>query len=1176
MVNVSAVRESLVQVAQSTRVAMRCLNTGRDSHDASFRALSLLTDILDLLYRIKDEISWAEEKWFVAVGRLRALSELLSWFGMTMKSVELYFQPGGVSPFYFRKHLLDKTYNTRLEQYKIMFLLSMQPDSEERALLDKEIRDSLKMHREVDTANLKVGLQFEDDALNLTSRLSSEHYIALADLCNRRQQGSCSWIFDNSSFKQWLFGAVRTLYCIGPPGAGKTFLSSAIIDFLQKTFTSPDVATVFVFCQEDGGKERTSIDLLKNILAQLVYRKRSLSYATSALYHSESLRSGSASPKAYQNAIRAEVNRFSKVLFVIDGLDMFSEKERILGRLQKLPQQAQLLVTLREMSGVKPQDNSGYVSVLAPPEDIGLYTLTRARADSSLRKILGGDSPDLALEDKIIHAVVDKSHGVFLLSKIHLDLLSQYTDSSLLERALVHLPENLSEAYGEAMKQIVSLTPRATRYIYWALYSLRPLTVSELKSAVDEEDEEASKPEQMTFEHSLQIQTAGLLSVDAVSGSVRFVHRTAKEYLDGSAARVFFPGAQKEMAQACLTAISPDEIVDECYSNDVGPSRILKKGFLNYAATYWGLHAREVDEEEQTIQVLIKTFLNKLLWRRPPLDYTKGRADGMPSELGIGKYPNDWSGLHFLAFFGVPGKAKRLLEQGAKVNGQENALGVTPLHCAVYQGNDEMAEFLLMNGANGNATTADGQTALHIASQRGHRKCMKLLFSSHVDLHIFDHAGSSCLHSAVGTATDEATVPLLVKHKVDLNFQNPKNGNTALHLAVQCRRPRIILFLLEKGATIDIVNDEGLTPLQLAANTDNCEAISLLLQHCAHIEARSLAGPTALQYAAWKGHWIAFDLLLIGGADINVWNKQGETLLHEQARYSSNTSIMTKILDQGANIEARTSQGYTPLQCAAISGNKTMFHLLLDRGAKIEVETAKGETILHLTPPTNQDCLDILKTALDDGIDVKAISSQGWTPLHQTVYAGTGALDITSDRTVDYIQLLLAHGASINEYAVSGAFETPLHLAAMAPIPRPSLVDFLIRRGAKVNATTSEGKTALHLAAERGREPLFRTLLDAGADLSLEIPPDQKSTANGEKGEKKDNPTTAFELAKKNPFGSLWFDDDGQLRPVPQRSGRDSATTIFEDMDSDLSEPETGGSSTLVGSEQQYIVCEGS
>lgn len=189
-------------------------------------------------------------------------------------------------------------------------------------------------------------------------------------------------------------------------------LRSAIIDFLQKSFTSPDVCTVFVFCQEEGGKERTSIDLLESILAQLVYRKRSLSPATKALYLSESLQKGSASPKAYQNAIRAEVNRFSKVLFVIDGLDIYFDKDRTLGRLQKLPQQAQLLVTLRDVSGIKPLDSSGYVSVFASPDDIGIYTLTRARTDVSLSKIIGVDEPDLDLEDAIIHSVVDKSHGM--------------------------------------------------------------------------------------------------------------------------------------------------------------------------------------------------------------------------------------------------------------------------------------------------------------------------------------------------------------------------------------------------------------------------------------------------------------------------------------------------------------------------------------------------------------------------------------------------------------------------------------------------------------------------------------------------------------------------------------------------------------------------------------------
>lgn len=184
---------------------------------------------------------------------------------------------------------------------------------------------------------------------------------------------------------------------------------SAIVDSLQKTFTSPNVATVFIFCQDPARKEQTSIDLLRNILAQLVYRKRGVSSATASLYHSESLIQGKASAKTYQNAIRAEVNRFSKVFFVIDGLDMFYDKERILSRLQKLPAQAQMLVTLREAS--YSNDNS-YLNVLAPPEDIQLYTLSRILLDPAFRSLFEGSPVEGNLEEEVIRSVVERSHGL--------------------------------------------------------------------------------------------------------------------------------------------------------------------------------------------------------------------------------------------------------------------------------------------------------------------------------------------------------------------------------------------------------------------------------------------------------------------------------------------------------------------------------------------------------------------------------------------------------------------------------------------------------------------------------------------------------------------------------------------------------------------------------------------
>lgn len=740
-----------------------------------------------------------------------------------------------------------------------------------------------------------------------------------------------------------------------------------------------------------------------------------------------------------------------------------------------------------------------------------------------------------------------------------------------MERAVHHLPESLSEAYTEAMKQVISLDPRAARHIYWTLYTLRPLSVAELKATTKTVESDENQ-KHLSFEQLLQIQTAGLLTVDGVTGTVRFIHRTVKEYLNGVTARVFFPDAQKDIAETCLTAITPDEVIDECYISSGTKPRNNKKGFLSYAATYWGYHAREVPEGEQTIQVLIKTFLNKLLWRRPPpKDCIETKE--MPAELGLGKYPEDWSALHILAFFGIVSKSKRLLEQGAKADANDNSLKITPLHCAVCRGNSEMIEFLLDNGVDGNAGSIDGSAALHMATQHGQRKAMKLLLSQPVNAQAANHRGTRSLQLAVGTMANEATVPLLVKHGAGINSRNLRTGDTTLHSAVEWRRPRVILFLLEKGATMDINNEDGLTPLQLAANIDNCEAISLLLQRGAQVEARSLSGLTTLQIAAQKKHWVAFDLLAIGGANINAWTKNGETLLHEQARESfSSVSVASKLLDHGANIEARSSQGHTAIQSAAISGNKTMFMFLLSHGAKVDVLTPKGESLLHITPPLNDDFLDILKVILDRGLNTKVVSSQGWMPLHQTVYIGTGALDLESDRTREYIELLLFYGADINAYTVSPVAETPLHLATRTNTPRPALISLLVALGANFNALTNKGKTPLHLAGERGRESMFRILLGAGADLFLEIPVtnhslDVPKSADGSASAG----STAFDLARKNPFSILWLDDEGKMRPSPERKRRDSVGTDIEDMGPDDFEDDMTGS-TLVGSEKQYVL----
>ncbi|GFG22243.1 isoform 4 of ankyrin-2 [Aspergillus udagawae] len=1163
MVDTPAIRKRLAQASQSTRAARRSLLGGREPQDYQQKVVLLLSEILDLLYEIREQLSWAEEKWVVAQERLVGLNDLLNYFMSTIRALEYYFQPSGVSSRHYRKSLLERTFLPRLEQFKVLILVVLQAESMEKTFSDRELRNTIRRYGALETVKLKAVSEYDGDFYNITGPISSKNFMSLADLCNKRQQGTCQWVFQEEKYKSWLFGAQRTLYCRGPPGAGKTFLAASITDSLQRTFTTPDVAVVFLFCQvENGDEESSSISLLANILAQLVYRKRSASYCTASLYQSEEFAKGRASAKAYQNAIRAEVDRFSKIFVIVDGLDTSPEKDRILNRLQKLPEHTQLLITLRETRHAQKDDS---ILAMAHSKDLENYISTRLNQDAGLVSLLKQYSTQEELKQAIVGQVVEKSHGLFLLARLHMDLLSRCNDAPLLQRALLHLPDSLYDAYAESMKQLASHNLYASRCIFWTLYACRPLTVAELKTAVFFEPQNGVAQKQpSSFEHILLVETAGLLEVDPMTGTVHLIHQTAKEYLTGAAARVFFPTARKHLAETCLTVIMPDEVVDDCYMNQGTTPRTSKGSLLSYAATYWGYHAHEASEEEHTTQVLIGAFINKLCWRRPPVlqDYISETMD-IPQQLGLGKYFTDWTALHVLAFFGITGKAKRLIDKGDDVNARDNQLGITPLHCAAHRGNEEMVELLLDHKAEINAICKNGNTAMHYAAEQGQRKVMKILQARRASSRVANRQGLTALHSAIGTAYDEATVPLLIKTRSDMDYPNVITGDTALHIAVELKRQRIVLFLLEKGANTNVLNKKGLTPLQLAAKTDNCEALSVLLERGAKVEARSMLGSRALHLAASEGNWIAFDILLIGGADINAWSDNGESLLHEQSRKASDTAIATHLLEHGANLETRTSQGYTPLQCAAMSGNKAMFFFLLARGAKVDVETPKGESFLHITSPSNQDCLDIIESLLESGLNAKATCSNGWTPLHQTVFMGTGAPDIEFDKTSEYIKLLLSHGADINAAALSATGETPLHLATIAPMPRPSLVSLLVNLGASVNSMTHEGKTPLHLAAAQGCESIFRALLDAGADTKIKVPTSAVENEDDGGGQ------TPLDIAHKHPTGALWFDAMGNLQFPPEDHQRGSlATTIEIGSDSETDDDMRG--STLVGEEGSH------
>lgn len=129
MATAIAIRTRLTRVSRTIRAILRCLGGNKEPQDNSPRSCLLLCETFDLLSRLQEQLTWAEEKWVLEPTRLHNLNEVLRSFESTTETMEIYLQPGGVSARSFRRRLIDNTFISRLEHFKVMMILALQPDT---------------------------------------------------------------------------------------------------------------------------------------------------------------------------------------------------------------------------------------------------------------------------------------------------------------------------------------------------------------------------------------------------------------------------------------------------------------------------------------------------------------------------------------------------------------------------------------------------------------------------------------------------------------------------------------------------------------------------------------------------------------------------------------------------------------------------------------------------------------------------------------------------------------------------------------------------------------------------------------------------------------------------------------------------------------------------------------
>lgn len=160
---------------------------------------------------------------------------------------------------------------------------------------------------------------------------------------------------------------------------------------------------------------------------------------------------------------------------------------------------------------------------------------------------------------------------------------------------------------------------------------------------------------------------------------------------------------------------------------------------------------------------------------------------------------------------------------------------------------------------------------IHWAAHEGQREVVELLLAQGADPCIITQTGETPLH----LCSTVATARLILKAGASIEARNIR-GESPVFMMVRKNRMEVLRLLLAEGASVQARNNYGLTPLHRAVREGSCEIADLLISYGAQVNAINDEGCTALHFADSRE---MAALLLARGAQINPRDNNGWTPL---------------------------------------------------------------------------------------------------------------------------------------------------------------------------------------------------------------------------------------------------------------------------------------------------------
>ncbi|KAJ7145175.1 ankyrin repeat-containing domain protein [Mycena crocata] len=798
----------------------------------------------------------------------------------------------------------------------------------------------------------------EDRLINIEEKLHKmARHVAETHAAVQEQENGFSQLKNSSAGKldvHGFYGAmefirhsklVQFLNSYGNDSWGWEDRCCVIVNHLSKYAENNNIGVACIYLNHKETDAQTPFNLLAAVWRQLVWSKPiAPNSKVQRLFRAYSEKRTKPDLTEIYEILRSVVAQWNRVYIVIDALDETPDNNRqtLLDYLANLGPTVCLMLTSRPNISL-PKVDTETIEIRVPDADIQTYVKKKKSANprASLRSSRGIWNYEMTSSQK---SKAERT-GCFCLPDFMSSLLRLVLPFPTSGIHWIIYPKTSRPHTGKSWQgsehSLNGIKKLGNLILMWVSNAKRPLSVEELREALAvERGAKSLNPEKHQPLAIILSVCAGLVIVDQESTTVRLVHFTTHDYLDGR-----FPYAHTQIAHTLFTYMVFDKIenlLSDVEDPDVELADLesrMKEAEAQHALLpycyYCFVHA--IGEPEEELRDMIPDSLSRAVeWRvlsnwcrwKVPDPWNDHGWPESPSPLWVAaaanlhrtvKYlldrktsPNNLSlklengsPLCAASEYNHIQIVELLLKRGADINAGDDAT----LQRAAGAGNLEVVHLLLDKGAG---IHAGDNTTLQAATESGKLEVMRLLLEKGADI----HAGDDTTLQAAADWGELDTVLFLLVNGADIHARD----DAVLREVAQWGKVELVQLLLEKGSNIHAGDDAA---LRGAVQMDELRVMQLLLENGANIHAKDDA---ALQRAARRGQPEIVQLLLENGASTHA----GEDAALQEAARRGWLEIVQLLLENNADIHAGNDEA---LRKAHEAGHKEVFQLLLPHGA---------------------------------------------------------------------------------------------------------------------------------------------------------------------------------------------------------------------------------------------------